>query len=188
MPTSAIDVTAEFRWKTLGMKKALMRRVKKNLADVWVGYPEGLRHFKATYDKEDGTKSVDVDDKDCDELARSLHYGSAFRPPMPFLEDGIRDNWWQIKQNIVEAAFGRESWDTVGEVAVDSIRHYVRMDAYLPKARKAKDENGESYSQIPLIDGGDLMDSLDYYILDQGTEVKSSIFRENEKWLESMEM
>lgn len=118
--------------------------------------------------KDDGTLDTEGGNsvtKETAELAKELHVGSSRIPARPFLDDGVKYNAEEIKQVLAqEAKKENPNWDKVGTFAVGKIQEFVRGDYYrsnVPNSRETIEAKG---SDMPLIDGGDLINSLTFLV------------------------
>ena len=102
------------------------------------------------------------------ELAKMLTFGSANIPARPFIEEGLlsekKELLNEIKKQIENAKQGRANWAKLGTKAVAAIQKFVRSDYYkntVPNSPKTIEYKG---SDTPLIDGGDLINSLEFIV------------------------
>lgn len=156
--------------------KELMRLAEKVSCSVYIGFLSGRQHIPTFHKNEvgkyrdfNGESIKRVQPIDTADLARQLHFGTAEIPSRPFLEEGVRS-----KQNEIYDTFETEAkraieggvanWEKVGTMAVGAVQEFVRGDYYksnVPNSKKTIEYKG---SDKPLIDGGDLINSLEYLI------------------------
>lgn len=145
-------------------------------AKVMVGFLSGRTHVETKH-KGEGGKYKDIDGGDATykemetaELAKILTFGDARIPPRPFIEEGILSKKDEIKKEIGvqldKIKDGKKAnWEKVGTKAVGAIQEFVRSDYYkthVPNSpRTIKYKAGKD---TPLIDGGDLINSLEYVV------------------------
>lgn len=152
----------------------IQKTVQKAQCEILIGFPSGRRHVPTIHKNAEGKyagyngESVeDIKPVETAELAKELHYGTATIPARPFLEDGIESKKGELKKALEEEAKkavngGQANWDKVGTMAVGAVQEFVRGEYYrsnVPNSQKTKDYKG---SDKPLIDGGDLINSLVY--------------------------
>lgn len=161
----------------------IKRMVDNATAEVLVGFRGGQQHVPTLHHKKDDNgknlkgyagyygeeNPQDEIPMETAELAKILTYGSANIPPRPFLEEGILSQKDEIKKEIdtqlenVKAG-KMANWDKVGTKAVGAITEFVRGDYYkstVPNSPKTIQYKG---SDTPLIDGGNLIQSLTYIV------------------------
>ena len=142
--------------------------------EIKVGFLSGRQHVPTRHDKtkpkkgEGGKNATPIPMETCD-LARVLHYGYGNIPARPFLEDAIHENEEEIYKAIkseVDKAFSgqKPNWDKIGTMAVGKVQELVRSDWYKTRTPNAKATISRKGSDTPLIDGGDLMGSLEYVV------------------------
>ena len=102
------------------------------------------------------------------ELAKMLTFGSANIPARPFIEEGLlsekKELLNEIEKQINNAKQGKANWVKLGTNAVAAIQKFVRGDYYkntVPNSPKTVEYKG---SDTPLIDGGDLINSLEFIV------------------------
>ena len=159
--------------------KELIRAAEKAACSIYVGFLSGRQHVPTLHKNADGEykgyngESIEqIQPVDTAELARQLHFGTATIPARPFLEEGV-----MCKEKEIYAAFeeeakkavdgGSANWDKVGTMAVGAVQEFVRGDHYkstIPNSQKTIDYKG---SDKPLIDGGDLINSLEFLVEDK---------------------
>ena len=144
-------------------------------AKVLVGFLSGREHVKTQHkDKTGKYKNIDGGDAvyeqmETAELAKILTFGDARIPPRPFIEEGLLSKKDELKKEIGkqldQIKDGKTAnWNKVGTKAVGAIQEFVRSDYYkshVPNAKRTLDYKG---SDTPLIDGGDLINSLEYIV------------------------
>ena len=144
-------------------------------ADVLVGFLSGRQHVP-TQHKNDNGEYKNIDGKDpvypqmeTAELAKILTFGSAHIPPRPFIEEGILSKKDELRAEIGNQLNNikdgkRANWNKVGTKAVGAIQEFVRSYYYkshVPNGPKTIRYKG---SDTPLIDGGDLINSLAFVV------------------------
>lgn len=147
--------------------------------EILVGFPAGRMHVDTTHKiakKKDGTPRTDKygnikretgNDvtQETAELAKRLYFGDAHTPARPFLSDGIAQNKNELRQVLeTEAAKDQPNWRKVGTKAVGAIQEFVRSDYYkthIPNSPATIEKKG---SDMPLIDGADLINSLTFLV------------------------
>ena len=168
---------------TLDLKK-IQRLLDESNVEILVGFPSGLEHVN-TLHKNDfdnpnekrrgeyvglhGEDPLDQQPIETAELAKMLHFGTDRIPARPFLEDGIRQNIGKIKRAVQDEAKklveGKKgNWDKVGTIAQGAITEFVRSDYYKQRVPNAKSTIRWKGSDIPLIDGANMIQSLHYVI------------------------
>ena len=168
---------------TLDLKK-IQRLLDESNVEILVGFPSGLEHVN-TLHKDDfekpnekrrgeyvglhGEDPLDQQPIETAELAKMLHFGTDRIPARPFLEDGIRQNIGKIKRAVQDEAKklveGKKgNWDKVGTIAQGAITEFVRSDYYKQRVPNAKSTIRWKGSDIPLIDGANMIQSLHYVI------------------------
>ena len=142
--------------------------------EIKVGFLSGRQHVPTRHDAkkakkgEGGKNATPVPMETC-ELARVLHYGSANIPGRPFLEEAINENeeeiYKAIKSEVDKAVSGQKpNWDKIGTLAVGKVQELVRSDWYKTRTPNSKATISRKGSDTPLIDGGDLIGSLEYVV------------------------
>ena len=142
--------------------------------EIAIGFPSGRQHVPTRHDKkrpkkgEGGKNATPTPMETCD-LARILHYGTATIPARPFLEDAIEKNkdeiYSAIEKEVNKALSGQKpNWDKIGTLAVGKVQEFVRGDYYRSYKPNADSTIKRKGSDTPLIDGGDLMGSLEYVV------------------------
>lgn len=140
---------------------------------ILVGFPSGRIHVEAEHIVDDNGKrkggsrmtQKNGEDRETADLAAELHFGSARTPARPFLDDALNKDKVKLLVAIKEQ-LEKESpnWDKVGTMAVGAVQEYVRSDNYkttVPNSPVTIEHKG---SDTPLIDGGDLINSVTYVI------------------------
>lgn len=142
-------------------------------ATILVGFPSGRTHIDTVHEiDEDGNKRTTTrPGKETCELARELSVGSSQLPERPFLHEGLESKKDELYEEIKKQAKeqlnqGSANWDKVGVMAVGAVQEFVRSDFYKstkPNSQKWIDEKG---SDTPLIDGGDLVNAVEFIVED----------------------
>lgn len=162
-------------FKNIDTKK-IQEYLEKNQGAVLVGFLSGRQHVETLHKDKDGNYKKDFGDPatkepiDVAELARQLSYGTATIPARPFLTEGI-----DSKKTEIETAFRTElekskatgqkpNLNKIGTMAVGAIQDFVRSDHYKRTIPNSKKTIEYKESDTPLIDGGDLINSLTYKI------------------------
>ena len=148
-------------------------------ANVLVGFLAGRMHVETKHKDRKGKKGQykNYDGKDATyenletaELAKILTFGSANIPARPFIEEGLLSKKDELKAEINkqldQIKNGKTAnWNKVGTKAVGAIQEFVRSDYYkthVPNSpRTIKYKEGKD---TPLIDGGDLIGSLEFIV------------------------
>jgi len=152
--------------------------------EISVGFPSGMEHtntlHKDDFDKPNekrkgkyvglyGEDPLDQQPIETAELAKMLHYGTDKIPARPFLEEGIRQNLGKLKGAIKEEAQKladgkKANWNKVGTMATGAISEFVRSDYFKQRVPNAASTIKWKGSDIPLIDGANMIQSLHYVI------------------------
>lgn len=142
--------------------------------EIKVGFLSGRQHVPTRHDKTkpkkgEGGKNATPKPMEACALARVLHYGYGNIPARPFLEDAIEKNkdeiYSAIEKEINKALSGQKpNWDKIGTLAVGKVQEFVRGDYYRSYKPNADSTIKRKGSDTPLIDGGDLMGSLEYVV------------------------
>lgn len=168
---------------TVDLKK-IQKLADQASVEILVGFPGGMEHVptlhKNDFDRPNekrrgkyvglhGEDPADQEPIETAELAKMLHYGTADIPARPFLEDGIRQNIGKIKKAFKEEAQkvmngGSANWEKVGTMAVGAITELVRGDYYKQRVPNAKSTIRWKGSDTPLIDGANMIQSLNFII------------------------
>ena len=158
----------------------IQKAVAKAAATILVGFPSGEQHVptfhknkEGKYTGYNGENVEDVKPIETAELAKELSYGTATIPARPFLEEGIKSKEKELmaamKQEAQKAIEGgAANWNKVGTMAVGAVQEFVRGDYYKstkPNSKKTQEYKG---SDKPLIDGGNLIQSLQFQVLSGG--------------------
>lgn len=158
----------------------IQKLVNKAAANIMVGFLGGEMHVPTIHKNKEGEykgyngESVeDIKPIETAELARELSYGTATIPARPFLEEGIESKKKEIADALKQEAAkaiggGSANWDKVGTMAVGAVQEFVRSDYYKstkPNSKKTIEYKG---SDKPLIDGGNLIQSLQYVVQSGG--------------------
>jgi len=174
-----LSLSANFQ--KLGNFKEIQNFVDKATAQVLVGYLSGKQHVptlhgkevkngKASYKGYNGEENPqDIKPKELAELAKELTFGSATIPARPFIEEGLLSKKEELSKEIkTQLDLIKDektpNWNKVGTKAVAAVQEFVRGDYYkstIPNSQATIDYKG---SDTPLIDGGDLINSLEYVI------------------------
>jgi|GEM_PF-1329345 len=164
-----------------GIKAALQSTVNfqkiKNLlrdseARILVGMPSGQMHVEVVHDEDAKGKrktSTVATDVELSDLAREMHFGSKRTPARPFLTDGIEANKKELSEALAKEAqkiiMGTgANWDKIGTMAVGAVQELVRSDFYKERKPNSKKTIEIKGSNTPLIDGGNLINSLTYVV------------------------
>lgn len=144
-------------------------------ADIFVGFLSGKMHVETKHKNKDGEyrdyggKEPTFQNVENAELAKRLSFGTATIPARPFLEDGLLSKKDELKKEIEVQlenlkAGKLANWDKVGSKAVGAITEFVRGGYYKSQIPNAKSTIEYKGSDTPLIDGGDLIGSLEYVV------------------------
>lgn len=154
----------------------IQKLAKKAAVNILVGFPSGRQHVPTFHKNENGEYKTynggnieDAKPIETAELAKMLHFGTATIPARPFLDDGInskKDEILDVFRKEAKKAIdgGSANWNKVGTMAVGAIQEFVRGDYYKtnePNSKKTIDYKG---SDTPLIDGADLINSLEFIV------------------------
>lgn len=166
--------------KTVDTKK-IQELLAKSATVILVGFPSGEQHVPTLHKNEnkeykgyDGEDPADIEPIDTADLARMLHYGTATIPARPFLQEGIESKLPEIKEAVQEQAQKiaegqKPNWNKVGTMAVGAVQEFVRSDHYkttVPNADRTIKYKG---SDMPLIDGGNMIQSITFKV-QEGTK------------------
>ena len=144
-------------------------------AKVLVGFLSGRQHVKTQHKDESG-KYKDIDGGNATyekmenaELAKILTFGDARIPPRPFIEEGLLSQKDELKKEIGkqldQIRDGKTAnWNKVGTKAVGAIQEFVRSDYYKSRVPNSPRTIKYKGSDTPLIDGGDLINSLEFIV------------------------
>ena len=154
----------------------IQKLAKKAACNILVGFPSGRQHVPTFHKNENGEYKTynggnieDAKPIETAELAKMLHFGAANIPARPFLDDGLNSKKDEILDALRKEAAraiegGSANWNKVGTMAVGAIQEFVRGDYYKtnePNSKKTIDYKG---SDTPLIDGADLINSLEFIV------------------------
>ena len=158
----------------------IQKLAQKAACDILVGFPSGMQHVpaihknkKGEYRTLEGGKVEEVEPIETAELAKMLSFGTSEIPPRPFLEEGIRSKQTELVKALETEAKkvmdgGQANWNKVGTMAVGAVQEFVRGDYYktnVPNSQKTIDYKG---SDKPLIDGANMIQSLQFVVQDGG--------------------
>lgn len=186
MPDLGITVNVK---NTVEMHK-IQELLQKAGVEILVGFPSGRPHIQAVHEPvkdKDGKQKVDKNgnrvykggskvQKKADgtvletwELAEALHFGSASVPARPFLTDGLESKQKELLSAVQEQAEKamngeRPNWEKVGSMAKGAVDEFVRSDYYKTHIPNSKEWQETKGSDTPLIDGGDLIGSLEFIV------------------------
>lgn len=163
--------------KSVDIQK-IQELLSKNAVTILVGFPSGHEHVptlhkneKGEYEDIDGGDPNDNNPIETADLARTLHFGNAVIPARPFLEEGIESKKKEIRQAMkqelqkqVDGA-GTPSWTKIGTMAVGAVEEFVRSDHYKTTVPNSPNTIKWKGSDTPLIDRGDLLNSLTFKVL-----------------------
>lgn len=152
---------------TVDMQK-IQDMLKKCNVQILVGFPSGRQHVATKHESEESFNDNN-EPSETAELAERLHYGTAQIPARPFLDEGLQAGDAMLESNIKKelekASTGQNpNWDKIGTMAVGFVQDFVRSDYYkthVPNSERTIKIKG---SDTPLIDGGDLINSLSYIV------------------------
>lgn len=145
-------------------------------AKVLVGFLSGRQHVKTQHIDKASGKYKDIDGGDATyeqmetaELAKILTFGDARIPPRPFIEEGLLSKKDELKKEIGkqldQIKDGKmANWNKVGTKAVGAIQEFVRSDYYKSRIPNSPTTIKYKGSDTPLIDGGDLINSLEFIV------------------------
>lgn len=164
---------------TVDLKK-IQALARKAACNILIGFPSGEMHVptfhknaEGEYKTYEGKNVEEAEPIETAELAKQLTFGTATIPARPFLEEGIRSKSGELTKALQEEASkafngGKANWDKVGSMAVGAVDEFVRGDYYrtnVPNSPKTIEYKG---SDKPLIDGGNLIQSLHFIVQDGG--------------------
>lgn len=165
--------------KTVDTRK-IQALAYKAACNILVGFPSGEMHTPTFHkDKEgkyktyEGKNVEEAEPIENAELAKALSYGTSTIPPRPFLEEGIKSKSKELAKALETEAKkaldgGQANWNKVGTMAVGAVQEFVRGDYYktnVPNSPKTIEYKG---SDNPLIDGANLIQSLQFVVQDGG--------------------
>ena len=147
------------------------KMLKKCKVTIKVGYPSGRPHIDTIHirQKDGSYKTASETGDEISELAKELYYGSSRTPARPFLTDAIEKNKDRIYGALKEEAKkvingGQANWDMIGALAVGCIQEFVRGDYYKTNIPNSEEWQKIKGSDMPLIDGGDLINATTYIV------------------------
>ena len=150
-------------WEALQeAKKEIDNFIDNANADVLVGFKSGQQHTIKQKNGED--KSIDMS-----ELARKLTFGAHGIPERPFLQEGILSKKKELQKEI-ETQWSnirqkkKANWNKLGTKAVAAVQEFVRGDYYKTHAPNSPATIREKGSNTPLIDTGEMINSLVYVV------------------------
>lgn len=156
--------------------KKIQEVIAKTDVNILVGFPSGMQHVETLhknkngdYEDIDGGNPSQKEPIETAELAKILSYGTDRIPARPFLEEGIASKKKELVETMQKEAEkaangGSPNWDKVGTMAVGAVQEFVRSDHYkktVPNSPKTIKYKG---SDIPLIDGGNMIQSVQYIV------------------------
>lgn len=146
---------------------------KKNPV-ILVGFPSGRIHVEAEHTVgEDGrrrggsrmSQNKAGGDRETADLAAELHFGSATIPSRPFLDEALTKEQKKLNAALKEQIEKETpNWEKVGTMAVGVVQEFVRSDHYKTTVPNAPFTIEQKGSDTPLIDGGDLINSLSFVV------------------------
>ena len=160
--------------------KKIQALARKAAANILVGFPSGMMHVPTIHKNEEGEyrtyeggKVEEVEPIETAELAKMLSLGTSEIPPRPCLDQGIESKGKELAEALKKEAKkvidgGQANWNKVGTMAVGAVQEFVRGDYYrtnVPNSQKTIDYKG---SDKPLIDGADMIQSLQFIVQDGG--------------------
>lgn len=160
------------------LKKVKAAMDKADFA-VFVGFPSGWPHIETTHTIDPKTGAIKRgtrDGGDLAELAERLHYGDAHIPARPFLEDGLETHRAELKKLIKDqlaklTSTGKANLDKIGTAAVGAINELVRSGYYRESVPNAPLTIKMKGSDVPLIDGENMIDNLHFVAFQNGRPV-----------------
>lgn len=152
------------------IQKALQEALQPKNGRILIGWRSGEPHQDVIRDENEngahGKKQLGTQDgEDMSELAKKLHYGADRIPARPFFDDAFKERQEEIN-NILKSETGKEkpNWNKVGVQAVACVREFIESDFYkehVPNAAQTIELKGSDH---PLIDTGQLKNSLTYIV------------------------
>lgn len=144
-------------------------------AKVLVGFLSGRMHVETKHKNEDGEYedigggAPQYRNVENAELAKQLSFGTAAIPARPFIEEGLlskKDELHkEIKTQLDSIAEGKKAnWNKLGTKAVGAVQEFVRSDYYKTHVPNSPETIRYKGSDTPLIDGGDLINSLEFVV------------------------
>lgn len=183
MSDKSMEICSDKKDTSAEETKKIQELQKKASFKILVGFPGGRQHIETLHHehrRENGTeygKYRDIHGMDPSgnqpietaELAKMLSYGAHEIPARPFLEEGLEQNRKELTAAIQKEAQkllngGTPNWNKIGAMAVGKIQEFVRSDYYkshVPNSKKTIEYKG---SDTPLIDGGDLVNSMTFIV------------------------
>ena len=163
--------------------KKIQELQKKASVTILVGFPSGRQHVEMLHHenrRENGTEYGEYKDYhgmnpsnnqpiETAELAKMLSFGAHEIPARPFLEEGLEQSRKELTSAMQKEvnkllSGGTPNWNKIGAMAVGKIQEFVRSDYYksrVPNSKKTIEYKG---SDTPLIDGGDLVNSMTFIV------------------------
>ena len=155
--------------------KKLNDFAKKCGVKISVGFLGGVQHVPTRHKGKSGEyESINggppnEEPVETAELAKRLSYGDGNFPPRPFLEEGLAENAGRIKAAMkteLEKVHNEQkpNWDIVGSLAAGAVKDFVYSDYYkthVPNSQRTIEWKG---SDKPLIDGGNLVQSITFIV------------------------
>lgn len=158
----------------------IQKLARKAAVNILVGFPSGEMHVPTIHKNEDGEYKTyhggevgEVEEIENAELAKMLSFGTSEIPARPFLDQGIESRQNELQEALRTEAKkvidgGQANWNKVGTMAVGAVQEFVRGDYYrtnVPNSKKTIDYKG---SDKPLIDGANLIQSLQFVVQNGG--------------------
>jgi hypothetical protein len=158
----------------------IQKLARKAAVNILVGFPSGEMHVPTIHKNEDGEYKTyhggevgEVEEIENAELAKMLSFGTSEIPARPFLDQGIESRQNELQEALRTEAKkvidgGQANWNKVGTMAVGAVQEFVRSDYYrtnVPNSKKTIDYKG---SDKPLIDGANLIQSLQFVVQNGG--------------------
>lgn len=149
--------------------------------EVLVGFMAGRQHVptlhKADTEKPNEKRRGKIDGRgdpqneraiETAELAKILTFGSATIPGRPFIEEGLLSEKEELlkeaEKQTDNARKGQANWAKLGTKAVGAVQKFVRSDYYKTNVPNNSNTIEFKGSDTPLIDGGDLINSLEFVV------------------------
>lgn len=153
----------------------LKEAIRKSNFSILVGFPAGIQHVETVHETtEDGERvTYTRGGGELAELAERLFFGDSKMPARPFLRDGLELNQTELKKLVgkeLEALrrVGHANLDRIGSEAVAAIQNLIRSGYYQQSAPNAPMTIEAKGSDVPLIDGGNMINSLRYICVQDG--------------------
>lgn len=158
----------------------IQKLARKAACNILVGFPSGMKHVPTIHKNKEGKYKgyngedvENVEPIETAELAKMLSFGTDSIPARPFLEEGIESRKKELTEALKQEAKkvvdgGQANWNKVGTMAVGAVQEFVRSDYYktnIPNSKKTIDYKG---SDKPLIDGANMIQSLQFVVQDGG--------------------